>query len=72
VTGARIVKMSTTLKKFKMAVVIDTRMKQTVVIELLIAEVVNPIDTHRRLNSVWVRHFKSGERNWEEVLKMLV
>jgi DNA-binding sugar fermentation-stimulating protein len=44
--------MSTTQKQIKMAVVIDTRMKQRVVTEFLTAGQVSPIEIRRRLKSV--------------------
>jgi hypothetical protein len=65
---------STTHKQLKTADVIDTYMKQTVMIQCLTAEKVTPTEIHRNMKRVygvhstdvstvrcWVRHFKSGK-----------
>jgi hypothetical protein len=48
--------MSTTHKQFKMADVVDTCIKQSVLTEFLTTEEVSPIEIHRRLNSVYGEH----------------
>jgi hypothetical protein len=72
--GAAVSHMSTVHKQFKMADVIGTGMKQTVVTEFFTTKKAGPTGIQRRLNSVhrerttdvstvrhWVRRFKSCE-----------
>jgi hypothetical protein len=62
--------MTTMHKQFKMADVMDTHMKQTVVNKFLTAEEVSPTEIYRCLNSRYVEHTTdvSTVRRWVKTI----
>jgi hypothetical protein len=60
-------------KQFKVVDVVDTRMKQMVVIEFLTGQKINPIEIYKRLNSVYGEHTVnvSRVRCWIKVMSSI-